>query len=279
MSHQDIPIAAVVGWPIAHSLSPRLHGHWLKRYGINGHYVPLAVAPDDFPDALRMMPKLGFKGTNVTIPHKEAALAVADTATERATRIGAANTLTFGADRKIHADNTDGFGFLENLKDGHVSWDPKAGPAFLLGAGGAAKAIAVALQMAGVPKLLISNRTGARADELAKALSGPVDVVDWDTVSDAVQGNATIVNTTSLGMTGQPPLSISLKSADPGTLVTDIVYVPRITDLLAEAQSLGLPNVDGLGMLLHQAVPGFEAWFGKKPQVDAELRTAVLASS
>lgn len=279
MSHQDIPIAAVVGWPIAHSLSPRLHGHWLKRYGINGHYVPLAVAPDDFPDALRMMPKLGFKGTNVTIPHKEAALAVADTATERATRIGAANTLTFGADGKIHADNTDGFGFLENLKGGHSSWDPKAGPALLLGAGGAAKAIAVALQMAGVPKLLISNRTGARADELAKSLSGPVDVVDWDSVSDAVQGNATIVNTTSLGMTGQPPLSISLKSADPGTLVTDIVYVPRITDLLAEAQSLGLPNVDGLGMLLHQAVPGFEAWFGKKPQVDAELRRAVLASS
>lgn len=270
------PLAGVIGWPIGHSRSPRLHGHWLRRYGIEGYYIPIGLAPEDFLAGLRALPGLGFRGVNVTIPHKEAALAAADEVTERAARVGAANTLTFRADGSIHADNTDGYGFIENLRQGAPGWSAGQGPALVLGAGGASRAVIAALLDAGAPEVRLANRTRARAEQLAGHLGGPVTIVDWDQASEAVEGAATIVNTSALGMVGQPPLDVSLDAAPPGALVNDIVYEPLITPILAAAAGRGLRAVDGLGMLLHQGVPGFERWFGKTPLVDADLRAAVL---
>ena len=271
-----LPLAGVVGWPIAHSRSPRLHGHWLARHGSAGHYVPLGVEPKDFEAALRALPLLGFKGVNVTLPHKEAALKLADKHSDRAARIGAANTLTFRDDGTIYADNTDGYGFLENLKAGAPGWRPDA-PAVLLGAGGSARAILAPQLAAGVPEIRLANRTRARAAHLADEFGARVRVVDWLHIEDALPGAALLANATSLGMTGQPLLSLSLKKAPKGLTVTDIVYAPLETPLLAEARARGLASVDGLGMLLHQGRPGFEAWFGASPQVDDALRAAVLA--
>ena len=273
------PLAGVIGWPIGHSRSPRLHGHWLRRSGIEGYYIPLALAPEAFAQGLASLPGLGFKGVNVTIPHTEAALAAASEVSARAARIGAANTLTFLADGGIHADNTDGYGFLENLRQEAPDWRAERGPALVLGAGGAARAVIAALLDAGAPEVRLANRTRARAEQLAEHLGGPVVVVDWDEASEAVDGAATIANTSALGMVGQPPLDIRLDAAPGHALVTDIVYEPLITPILAAARARGLGAVDGLGMLLHQGVPGFERWFGQTPRVDAELRAAVLGQA
>lgn len=270
-------LAGVIGWPIGHSRSPRLHGHWLSRYAIAGYYVPIAVPPVRLADALRALVTLGFRGINVTIPHKEAVLALADTVSPLAARIGAANTLSFTADGAILADNTDAHGFLANLRQNAPDWRPERGPALVLGAGGAARAVIVALCDAGVPEIRLANRSRSRADALAAALGGPIAVIDWAARDAAVMGAATIVNTTALGMTGQPPLELSLAAAAPDTVVSDIVYQPLETPLLAAARARGLVTVDGLGMLLHQAAPGFERWFGRRPEIDAALRTAVLA--
>lgn len=269
------PVACVLGWPVGHSRSPALHGHWLRRYAIAGFYVPLAVTPEAFGTALRALPALGFAGGNVTVPHKERALALADRATARARRIGAANTLVV-RDGAIEADNTDAFGFIENLRDRAPGWRADAGPALVLGAGGAARAVVVALLDAGVPEVRLANRTRARAEALAAALGHAVRVVDWAGADAAADGAMTLVNTTSLGMVGQPPLELTLDAAPRGALATDAVYTPLVTPFLARAAARGLTTVDGLGMLLHQARPGFEAWFGRAPQVDADLRAAVL---
>ena len=264
-------LAGVLGDPIAHSKSPRLHGHWLARHGIDGAYVPLHVRPEDFADTLRLLPRLGFAGVNVTIPHKAAALAAAATATDRARRIGAANTLTF-TDDGIEADNTDAPGFLANL-DAAGAW-PTDRPAVVLGAGGAARAILVALQDRGVPELRLANRTEATAGALASELGGisttPLSAPD---LTDA----GLVVNTTSLGMRGNPPLELDLAPLPSDAVVTDIVYAPLETPLLADARARNLRIVDGLGMLLHQAAPGFARWFGVEPTVDDALRHAVLA--
>jgi shikimate dehydrogenase len=274
------PVAGVMGWPVSHSRSPRLHGHWLRRYGIAGHYVPLAVAPEAFDLAFRGLAALGFAGANVTLPHKERALALADAATPRARRIGAANTLVL-RDGGVEADNTDGFGFLENLRQCAPGWRAGAGPAVVLGAGGAARAVVAALLDAGCPELRLTNRTRDRAEALAGALGGalggPVTVVDWAEAPAAMDGATTLVNATSLGMQGQPPFDLPLDAAPAGALATDLVYVPLLTPFLAAAQARGLATVDGLGMLLHQARPGFAAWFGREPEVDEDLRRAVLA--
>ena len=272
-----IPLAGVLGAPIAHSRSPRLHGHWLRRYGLPGHYVPLEVAPEDLGRVLEALPRMGFRGVNVTIPHKEAALALADRASNRAARIGAANTLTFAADGGLDADNTDGYGFIANLRQAAPDWDPAAGPAAVFGAGGAARAVVVSLLDAGVPELRITNRSRARAEALRDSLGARLRVIDWSDPAALVAGAATIVNTTSLGMTGQPPLRLLATALDPAALVTDLVYTPLETPLLVDAAAAGCATVDGLGMLLHQAVPGFERWFGTRPEVDAALRDAVLA--
>lgn len=269
-----IPLAAVLGCPIGHSRSPRLHGTWLKTYDLAGHYVPLHVAPEDLATALRTLPKLGFVGANVTIPHKEAALALADTATPAAQRIGAANTLTF-KDGKIFADNTDGYGFVANLDQGFPNWRAQSGPALILGAGGAARAIVVALQDAGLRDIRITNRTAERADALAQEFG--LQSVDWAARADDLAQVALLVNTTSLGMAGQAPLDLDLSGLNPSAVVTDIVYTPLMTPLLLAAQARGNPVVDGLGMLLHQAAPGFARWFGHQPEVTDDLRAAVLA--
>jgi shikimate dehydrogenase len=272
-----IPLAAVLGHPIGHSKSPRLHGHWLERYGIAGHYVPIDVAPDQLADAISALRQLGFVGANVTIPHKENVLEIADLVTDRATLIGAANTLIFRKDGKLHADNTDGYGFIENLRHGAPGWAPRSGPALVMGAGGAARAIVAALLDVGVPELILSNRTRIKAERLADDFGRRVRVVDWRHLGNQIELAETLVNTTSLGMVGQPEMRVPLDGLRPGQVVTDIVYVPLETRLLREAKAAGCVTVDGLGMLLHQAVPAFERWFGTRPEVDDALRAAMLA--
>lgn len=270
-------LAGVMGWPVSHSQSPRLHGFWLQRYGIDGAYVPLLTAPETAADAMRALPKLGFRGANVTVPHKETALTTADHLTPRAARIGAVNTLIVKEDGSLLGDNTDGYGFLQNLMQGAPAWQAAAGPAVVLGAGGASRAVVAALLDAGVPSVRLLNRSRHRADGLAAALGAGVEVFDWEDRAAVLDGAAVLVNTTTLGMTGQPPLDISLVALPASAVVTDIVYAPLMTPLLVAAQARGLAVVDGLGMLLHQARPGFKAWFGPDPQVDDALRAHVLA--
>jgi shikimate dehydrogenase len=276
--HPRIPLAGVIGSPIAHSRSPVLHGFWLRRHGIAGHYVPLDIAAADLAHALQMLPRMGFVGCNVTLPHKEAILGIADIVTDRAALIGAANTLIFRKDGKLHADNTDGIGFINNLRQNAPQWNAAAGPAAVFGAGGAARAIVSALLEAGAPEVRVANRTRTRADTLRTDFGARVTVVDWTQGADMVSDAATVVNTTSLGMTGKADFKTSLDRLNPRALVTDIVYTPLDTPFLRAAREVGCTTVDGLGMLLHQAVPGFERWFGTRPTVDAETRAAVLAA-
>jgi shikimate dehydrogenase len=265
-------LAGITGWPVSHSRSPRLHGFWLERYGIDGAYLPLPIDPAHFPAAVRGLMLSGFRGINVTIPHKVAAFAICDTLDESARRAGAVNTLVFDNGR-ITGSNTDGWGFLENLRA--QGGDPTAGPALLLGAGGSTRAIAAVLLNLGVP-VTVANRTRSKAEALAGELPG-LKIIDWDRRSDALSDHALLVNTTSLGMTNQPKLDIDLDRA-PGTLtVSDIVYVPLETPLLAAARARGLRCIEGLGMLLYQAVPGFRTWFGVDPVVDEALRRFVAA--
>lgn len=271
-----LPLAGVIGCPVGHSRSPLLHGTWLRHYGIAGHYVPLHVEAADLADVLRALPRMGFVGANVTIPHKEAALALADTVSDVAARIGAANTLSFDAEGRCHADNTDGYGFMANLAQNAPGWRADVAPALLLGAGGAARAIIVALLDTGCPEIRLSNRTAARAEALAAEFGPRVMVVEWDKRAQGLGDLGLLANTTSLGMAGQPALEMPLEGISAGALVTDIVYTPLQTDLLARARARGLRVVDGLGMLLHQAVPGFARWFGQRPEVTEELRAAVL---
>lgn len=266
-------LAGILGWPVAHSRSPLLHGTWLARHGIDGAYVPLPVRPERFADAVRSLRDLGFRGANVTLPHKEAAFAVCDAVDASAHRAGAVNTLVFREDGSIHGSNTDGWGFIENIRAALPGWSAAAGPAVVLGAGGSARAIVAALLDAGAPRVLLVNRTPARAETLARALGGPIEVATAAPLAEA----ALLVNTTSLGMQGQPPLAIDLSPMPAGAVVADIVYVPLETPLLAEARARGLAAVPGLGMLLHQARPGFEAWFGTAPVVDQALHDVVAA--
>jgi len=275
MSAPAFRLAGVVGWPIGHSRSPALHGHWLKRYGIHGAYVPLAVAPDRLAQAVEGLRALGFAGANVTVPHKETALALADHADPLAARIGAANTLVRLKDGTLHATNTDAYGFLANLRES-ASFEAEGRTAAVLGAGGAARAVIVALIDAGAERIRLANRTRERAAALADAFGRTVEVVDWRERSAMLEGADLLVNTTALGLEGQPPLDLELTPLPGTALVTDIVYAPLVTPLLAAARDRGNQVVDGLGMLLHQAVPGFEAWFGVRPCVDAALRAAVL---
>ncbi|WP_460272942.1 shikimate dehydrogenase [Celeribacter sp. ULVN23_4] len=270
-----IPMAGVIGAPVGHSKSPALHSYWLKRYGIAGHYVHLHVEQADLEEVLRVMPKMGFVGANVTIPHKEHVLAIADIVTDRAALIGAANTLIFRADGKLHADNTDGYGFVENLRM-NANWEPKSGPAVVLGAGGAARAVIASLLEVGVPEIRLSNRTRARADALKTEFGAKISVVEWVNAGDMMQGAATVVNTTSLGMEGQPELKVPLDLISSDAVVTDIVYTPLRTAFLEQAAQKGCQTVDGLGMLLYQAAPGFERWFGHRPEVDEDTRNFIL---
>lgn len=273
----DFPKACVIGNPISHSLSPKLHNYWLKRYGLSGSYTALKVAEDDLEKTIRALPDKGFIGANVTLPHKVSVLQLAHHITDRATLIGAANTLIFKEDGRIFADNTDGYGFLANLKQGAPNWNPKSGSAAVLGAGGAARAVIVALADAGVPEILLSNRTRPKAEALRAEFGARIRVVDWVQAGTMLADANIVINTTSLGMKGAQDLKIPLDDLTPDTVVTDIVYTPLRTPLLIEAEQIGCTTVDGLGMLLHQGVPGFERWFGTRPDVDADTRRAVLA--
>jgi shikimate dehydrogenase len=276
LSDTRIPLAGVIGSPIAHSKSPQLHRHWLNTYGITGYYIPMDVSHDNLEKVLRTLPSMGFVGVNITIPHKEAVMSIADMVTDRATLIGAANTLIFRRDGKIHADNTDGYGFIENLRCGAPQWQPDAGPAVVLGAGGAARAVVASLTDAGVAEILLTNRTRVRAEKLRDDFGQRVRVVDWVQAGNIIDGAGLVVNTTSLGMVGKPDLRVPLDGLQKGAVVTDLVYTPLKTGLLETAEAAGCVAVDGLGMLLHQAVPAFERWFGMRPEVNSATRAAAL---
>jgi shikimate dehydrogenase len=276
--HPRIPLAGVIGSPIAHSRSPVLHGYWLRRYGIAGHYIPMDVAQADLREALKVLPRCGFVGLNVTIPHKETVLALADIVTDRAALIGAANTLIFRKDGKVHADNTDGAGFVANLRQNAPHWNPASGPAVVFGAGGGARAVVAALIEVGVPEIRIANRTRPRAEALRSDFGAKVHVHEWVQMPNLLDDAATVVNTTSLGMVGKAEFKVPLDRLNPRALVTDLVYTPLRTPFLDAAAEIGCTTVDGLGMLLHQAAPGFERWFGQRPEVDDATRAAVLSA-
>jgi len=266
-------LAGVIGWPVGHSRSPRLHGWWLQHYGIDGAYVPLAVPPEQLAQVLRTLPHLGFRGVNITVPHKEAALAAVDITDDHARRIGAVNTLIVRDDGALEGKNTDGLGFYAHLVSSAPAWTPDAGPAVIVGAGGAARAIAVALLDAGVPELRLVNRTRARAEQLALALGDArLKVMPWLNRAGALEGASLVVNTTTQGMGSQPALDLDLAPLPAGAVVFDCVYAPLETPLLAAARVRGLVAVDGLGMLIHQARPGFAAWFGREPEITPALR-------
>ncbi|HKW53968.1 MAG TPA: shikimate dehydrogenase [Stellaceae bacterium] len=267
-----------MGWPVEHSRSPLLHGFWLNQHKIDGDYRLLPVRPEDLRAALRDLATQGFAGCNLTVPHKQAALAIVDEVDAAAARIGAVNTVIVRRDGTLEGRNTDAFGFRENLRAAQPAWQAGTGPAVVLGAGGAARAVVAALLDDGAPAIRLVNRSHDRAGALASALGGPIEVIDWPRRYDALAGAALLVNTTSLGMTGQPPLDLALDALPRTAVVNDIVYAPLDTALLSAARRRGNLVVDGLGMLLHQARPAFAAWFGVMPEVTPALRQAVVAS-
>jgi shikimate dehydrogenase len=269
------PIACVIGWPVKHSRSPVIHRYWLRRYGILGDYVIHPVEPDRIAAFFAGFIDGPFIGCNVTVPHKEAAFEAADEVEEAGRAIGAVNTM-WREERRLIATSTDGVGFLANLDEGAPGWSGAPGPAVILGAGGAARAVIWALLERGFAPVHVVNRTAGRAEALAARFGRDVRPAGWDALPDLLRGARVLVNATSLGMEGQPPLDIDLGPLPEDCLVTDIVYVPLETGLLAVARRQGLRTVDGLGMLLHQAAPGFRHWFGRMPEVTPELRAAVL---
>ena len=266
-------LAGVFGWPVAHSRSPLLHNYWLAEYAINGAYVPLAVDPLHFEDALRCLAKFGFAGANITVPHKESALACVDEVDELATRVGAVNTVIVGPRGELSGSNTDGYGFITNLATDAPEWHPERGSAVVIGAGGAARAVVVALLDAGVPELKIVNRSSKRADALTRDITDQrLSPAAWSERHLALADAGLLVNTTAAGLSGHNSLDLDLDLLPRDAVVTDLVYDPLITPLLHQARDRGNPVVDGLGMLIHQARPGFEAWFGIQPTPTTALR-------
>ena len=280
--------AGVIGWPVSHSLSPLVHGFWLKQLGINGTYERIAVEPQNLERELRALGQNGFAGVNITVPHKEAALAIVDDADDMAKKIGAVNTIVVGDDKKLFGLNTDAFGFIQNLREGVPGIDLNNITAVVLGAGGAARAVVAALLAAGVGEVRIANRSMERAENLAVDLAqhwaggsagdwdGEIAIVPWEHRAAALDGAGLLVNTTVLGMRGNAELEISLRALPKDAVVNDIVYSPLETKLLFDAGQRGNPVVDGIGMLLHQARPGFHLWFGQDPEVTPQLRAHVL---
>ena len=274
-------LAGIMGWPIAHSRSPALHNFWLDEHGIDGVYVPMPVRPEHLAQALRALPALGYRGCNLTLPHKQTALSIVDRVGPLARRIGAINTVVVAADGGLEGSNTDVYGFRESLHDAAPDWDPAAGDAVVLGAGGAARAVVASLIEAGVGEIRLVNRTVAHAQRIAEDLAtgrSRVSVHPWESRDAALDGAGLLVNTTSLGMAGAPDLEIDLVALPESAIVIDVVYVPLETSLLAVARRRGNRAIDGLGMLLHQGRPGFEAWFGTPVRVTRELRAGVLTT-
>lgn len=276
ISENAVYLAGVIGNPIAHSKSPKLHNYWLSKYKINGFYIPFSVTNDKLETSIKSLIELGFSGVNITIPHKTSVLSFADSITDRAALIGAANTLYFSKSGKIHADNTDGYGFIQNIVDEIPDYDFYDKTALIYGAGGSARAIASALLSNGVKEVGITNRTRSKAQIISENLGAKVSVVDWRAAPDTITNVDIIINATSMGMVGQPDFSQPISRAKKTALVVDIVYNPLITGLIKEAKKLKLKTVGGIGMLINQAVPGFEHWFQKKPQVDEEIRRFII---
>jgi shikimate dehydrogenase len=274
---QDKIKAGVIGWPISHSLSPRLFSYWLKKYKINGLYNAYAVEEKELPGVLSNLRKEGLAGLNVTVPHKQTVMEYVDQLSERASKFGAVNTITLKKDGILIGDNTDGFGFIENLKQNYKGLNPFCGVSVVIGAGGAARSIVTTLITVGVKKIYLINRTRRNAEKLAEDIGGPISILDWSKRHESLADATFVVNTTTLGMNGKPPLDLTLEALPKKALVNDIVYTPLETQLLKNSKIRGNPTVDGIGMLLHQARPGFAAWFGKEPIVTKNLRNHVLA--
>jgi shikimate dehydrogenase len=280
MTHPDrFLLAGLMGFPVMHSRSPKLHNYWLAQYGLIGAYLPLAIRTEGLRDALRALPALGFSGCNLTIPHKEAALAIVDRVDPVARRIGAMNCVVVAPDGSLEGQNHDAFGFAESIREAQPNWRADAGPIVVIGAGGGARAVLVSLIDQGAREIRLVNRTPARAAALQRDLGGPITALAWEKREDALAGAAMLVNTTNQGMVGTPPLELALDALPPTALVSDIVYIPRETALLAAARKRGNPTVNGLGMLLHQARPAFRAWFGIMPDVTPELRAMIEATT
>ena len=269
-------LAGVIGDPIWHSKSPILHRFWLNQNNINGHYIPLKVSKMNLELVLKTLPKMGFSGVNVTVPHKESVLKIANEITQSASQIGSANTLTFLPCGGFKADNTDGYGFLKNLEENESTWDPLNAKVLIIGAGGASRAVISALLKSGVSKIVITNRTYERANELKEYFDRKIDVIKWNEKEQFLGEINTLVNTTTLGMLGCENLDLPLSSINKGTIVLDLVYNPIKTTLLQNAEKQGCKIIDGLGMLLHQATPGFKEWFGVEPKITNEIRKRIL---
>jgi len=270
-------IAGVLGNPIAHSKSPILHQFWLRQNKIKGFYIPLKVSDDDLEMTLRNLPKIGFSGVNVTVPHKESVMSFAKIKTERASLIGSANTLTFLAEGGFKADNTDGYGFMKNLEEQAPVWDPKEAKVLILGAGGACRAVIGALLESGVEKLHVTNRTQKRAKDLQVFFNSQIELIEWSEKEELLKNVNTVINATTLGMVGSDELQFSLSKANENTTIVDLVYNPINTPLLVEAHKKGCHVVNGIGMLLHQAIPGFNEWYGVKPTITKELLNRVMS--
>ena len=280
MSHPDrFLLAGVMGDPVMHSRSPKLHNYWLAKYGLAGTYVPLAITAERLRAALRALPGLGFAGCNLTIPHKEAALDIVDKLDPLARRIGAVNCVVVAPDGSLEGRNHDGFGYIESVREAQPKWRADTGPIVVIGAGGGARAVLIGLVDQGAREIRLVNRTLARGKALAQDLGGPIGALRWEEREAALEGAAMLINATNQGMLGEPPLDIALDRLPVSALVSDIVYIPRETALLAAARRRGNPTVNGLGMLLHQARPAFHAWFGIMPEVTPELRAMIEATT
>src|SRR5262245_12575022 len=280
MTHPDrFLLAGLMGFPVMHSRSPKLHNYWLAQHGLAGAYLPLAIRTEGLRAALRALPALGFSGCNLTIPHKEAALAIVDRVDPVARRIGAMNCVVVAPDGSLEGQNHDAFGFVESIREAQPNWRADAGPIVVIGAGGGARAVLVSLIDQGAREIRLVNRTPSRAAALQRDLDGPITALAWEKREDALAGAAMLVNTTNQGMVSTPPLDLALDALPPTALVSDIVYIPRETPLLAAARKRGNPTANGLGMLLHQARPAFRAWFGIMPEVTPELRAMIEATT
>jgi shikimate dehydrogenase len=276
MPHPDrFLLAGVMGWPVMHSRSPMLHNYWFKQYDLAGSYVPLAIRPEGLAAALRALHPLGFAGVNLTIPHKQQALTIVDEVDAVARNIGAISCVVVKPDASLAGTNNDCWGFIQNLKQEQPEWRADRGPIVVLGAGGGSRAVCYGLAQEGAREIRLLNRTLARAEVIADEFGGPIAAVPWEQRSDALEGAALVVNTTSLGMVGQPVLDISLDKLPAGAIAADIIYIPLETPFLAAARQRGNRTVNGLGMLLNQGRPAWKAWFGVEPEVTPELRALI----
>ena len=279
MSHPDrFLLAGVMGWPVMHSRSPMLHNYWLDQHNMAGRYVPLAIEPGKLGPALKALAPLGFAGCNLTIPHKEAALAIVDEVAPLARKMGAISCVTVGRDGRLTGTNNDGYGYIHALLEAAPDWRADGGPIVVIGSGGGARAVVLSLADQGAREIRLINRSPERAKTLEREFGGPIKALPWADRNRALEGAALLVNTTSQGMVGNPALDITLDRLPPSALVSDIVYIPRETPLLAAARARGNTTVNGLGMLLHQARPAWEAWFGISPKVTPELRAMIEAT-